>query len=251
VRAVVRTLGATCPLFCVADDHAHAVVTCAPEQVGRLAGSLVQALAFVSTQPLASAYVGEVRTRAHLQSLVAYVLDQTTHHALTTADHPALWEGSSFRDLVGARLIEGFRLVTLREMLPRLTRREVWGAVGLEPVEPAGDAALAAVGAVALADAARACLAVADLRGLEPQVLAARRVVAHLAELGGARRATIAQALGVSLRAVQRARLRPEDAPLERAVRLEVALRAACGGVRIGRTPPVVDPADPEWMRVR
>src|SRR5687768_5487204 len=93
-RAVVRVLGPACPLFCVADDHVHALVTALPERIPQLAGSLVQALRFVSEHPLAPAYVGEVRSRAHLRTLVPYVLDQTTHHGIVGAEHPALWEGS-------------------------------------------------------------------------------------------------------------------------------------------------------------
>src|SRR5688572_28577763 len=101
VRALVRTLGPACPLSCVADDHVHALVSGTPGRTAQLAGNLVQALGFVSTQPLAAAHLGEVRSRTHLRALVPYVLDQSSHHALSTAPHPAPWEGSSFRDLVG------------------------------------------------------------------------------------------------------------------------------------------------------
>ena len=133
--SVTRTCGRELLLFCVVDDHVHLVLRGTAKRVGQLAGNVSQSLRRSGT-PLDRARIRPVSSRSHLRTLVRYVLDQTTHHTLSTAPHPALWPGSSFWDLVGARAMPGFGATPLREALPRLTSDDVWGAVGLPALEP-------------------------------------------------------------------------------------------------------------------
>ena len=69
--------------------------------------SLALGLQPLAAAPMAPAHVSPVNDRGHLASLVRYVLDQTTHHELQNVAHPALWRGSSFADIVGARIRPG------------------------------------------------------------------------------------------------------------------------------------------------
>lgn len=128
-------------------------------------------------------------------------------------------------DLVGARLLGGFTPLALREALPRLTREAVWGAVGLAPLDPAGDDRLAGLGVDGLVAAAQGAVGRPALTGKLPDVVRARRAVAALGRRFGIPPGRTADVLGVSVRAIQGV---PADPALARAVRLWVALHDAC-----------------------
>jgi hypothetical protein len=143
VRVLARVVGPAALLFRVVDDHLHVVVGWERARVGWLSRALVLGLRPLAAAPVEGARVRPVESRAHLESLVGYVLSQTSHHGL--AEHPALWTGSCFRDLVGARWLPPLAgRERLSAHLPRLPPSALQRAVGLSgrAVEPADDAAL-------------------------------------------------------------------------------------------------------------
>lgn len=109
-------------LFCIVDDHLHVVLLCEAQQAGVLSRELLLALRPLTGPNLAPAFVRPVEGRGHLEWLVRYVLEQPTKHGLP--GHPALWPGSCFPDLVGARRLPGLSLrLRLSEALPRFRLR--------------------------------------------------------------------------------------------------------------------------------
>ncbi|MCA9569545.1 MAG: hypothetical protein KC656_16980 [Myxococcales bacterium] len=82
--SVARTCGRELLFFCVVDDHVHLVLRGTAKRVGQLAGNVSQSLRRSGT-PLDRARIRPVSSRAHLRTLVRYVLDQITHHTLSTA----------------------------------------------------------------------------------------------------------------------------------------------------------------------
>jgi len=106
VRAVVR-VGSDClVLFCIVDDHVHVLVVCAEERVGRVRAGLFSSLKPLTEAPLALPHAKPVRNRDHLQWLVQYFLTQPDHHGL--CEELALYSGSCYLDLVGARRLPGW-----------------------------------------------------------------------------------------------------------------------------------------------
>jgi REP element-mobilizing transposase RayT len=224
VRALARLAGGELVLFSVVDDHVHLVVTAEGPRVGRLARALLLGLRPLAAAPLDPARARPVETRSHLESLVRYVLGQTAHHGL--AEQPALWTGSCFQDLVGARWLPELRL-RLAEALPRLPRAALLEAVGVREghVAPARDDALRAGGVGRLVAAVAAAAALPpDLGGRPAGVVTARRAAARLAQAGGLATADLAWALGVRPQAVRRLRTAPAPDALLRAARVRHAL---------------------------
>ena len=221
---VARVCARHAPLFCASDDHLHAVVLVDRGRAGRLAAWLSHSLRDTLGARLQPARIRPVEGRRHLHNLVRYVLDQTDHHELSTACHPALWPGSSFQDLVGARLLRGFDSTLLREALPRVRLAEVFAAVRLPVVEPVRDplelhirdwvvAAEAAVGV--------------PLRGRNATAAVARRLVAAWARAQGLPSGLAAEHLRCTARAVRFAWREPVDERLARAAAMQLAIRQA------------------------
>jgi hypothetical protein len=224
VRTLARAAGGDLALFSVVDDHVHLVLLADPPRLGRLTRTLVLGLRAVAVAPVESARVRPVESRAHLESLVPYVLGQLAHHGLP--GHPALWTGSCFTDLVGARRLPGLTL-RLAEALPRLARARVLDAAGLPGrlPDPASDQALRAGGPARLAAALTAAHAVpADLAGNTSAVVTARRAFAQLGRACGMAPADVAWTLGVTPRAARRLLAPPAPEPLLHAARLRHAL---------------------------
>ncbi len=115
VRVLGRVAGTSTVLFNIVDDHLHLVLWCDRQRRGRLARALVQALRQVATVPVESARVRAVENRAHMKWLVDYLLSQTIHRGIPA--HTALWSGSCFPDLIGARWVPRMEL-QLRKALP-------------------------------------------------------------------------------------------------------------------------------------
>lgn len=204
VRALARCAGSEALLFNLADDHAHVVLECSRGRAGRLAGALALALRKPAAVPLEPARIRPVEGRSHLENLVAYILRQACHHGLP--DHPALWNGSCFLDLVGARAVDGLDL-HLAAALPRFRLRDAFRAVGLpeEHLDPAPPDRLRALGAAGLRDAVTAALAAdPDLGSRSDDVVRARRTVASLARQAGVPRGEVAWALSVTGRTALR-----------------------------------------------
>lgn len=136
VQTLARVAGTWIVSFSIADEHAHLIVLGDQDRIGRLRRNLSLALGAASSEPLDPSWARPFTSRAHLQSTFEYQLTQVDHHGLPA--HPALWSGSVFQDLIGARVLDGLQL-KLREALPRYRVRDALSAVGLprEPIEPA------------------------------------------------------------------------------------------------------------------
>jgi len=208
----------------VVDDHVHFVAGCDRTRAGRFAHGLVRALRAVSSTHVDPARIRPVENRAHLQWLLRYVLSQTARHGLP--EHPALWTGSCFQDLAGARFLDGFGLCTAR-VLPRLRLREILDIVGLPraPIEPATGDEIRAAGAARLASAGAAALCVdPELAGRPAPVVHARRAIVQLGAKARIPTSELAWALRISRRSAQRL-ARPAVAPeVLRAIGIRLSL---------------------------
>jgi hypothetical protein len=157
--------------------------------------------------------------------LVDYLLSQNQRHGIQA--HPALWSGSCFLDLVGARVVDGLRL-RIDEALPRLQTREIFEAVGLGSIRelrPANDHEIRAAGAKHLVAAVAAATAVGPvLSGRKAETIRVRRVAAYLAHLAGIAASEVAWALDVTPRAVQKLVRAPVDPKVVRASRLMLSV---------------------------
>lgn len=226
VRTIGRLAGSETVLFHLVDEHLHLVAMGSRRRTEWLAHGLLRALRTVAAAHVEPAYIQTVSTRAHMQRLVPYLLRQTTHHGLPA--HPALWSGSCFADLVGARVIPGLRL-RLGDALPRITLRQVYQDAGIQraPGAPLSMEGVRRAGADHLVQAAAAAMAAPPaLRGNERCVVVTRRVVAHLASEAGVRPSDAAWALGITPRALRRLRARALDPALPLAVRRYLSLEA-------------------------
>ncbi len=220
LAAVESVLRSATPvlLFCAADDHLHLLTE--GERPWHLAAELRRYA--LAGRALLAPHFKPVTQRRHLLNLVDYLLRQPAKHDLDT--HPALWEGSSFLDLVGARRV-GFDPEPLLRALPRLHHRDWLSPVGLRelpvPAEVVG---------MGLAEVARAVAVAAGLDGLPgprtAQRMRARRALAHLGDEMGTSVERTAEVLGISSRSVRRLRYEGDERQLMEAARTWLALRA-------------------------
>ncbi len=224
VRALGRVAGSSAVLFNVVDEHIHLVLWCDRPRCGRLAQALLRALRPLASAPVDPARIKPVESRAHMKRLVDYVLSQTIHHDIPV--HPALWTGSCFSDLIGAREVPGLEL-QLKRALPRFRMRDIYQAVGLTdgPLAPLPPEAVRSAGISRLVAATGATLAVGPtLSGNSAPVVHARRVTAQLAHQSQIAIADVAWALRITPRAAYRL-LQPQvDVATSKAVRVRLAL---------------------------
>jgi REP element-mobilizing transposase RayT len=211
MRSVVATGRERLLLPCLVDDHLHGLAR--THQPGYLARDLRRV---IRTQrpdlELKQAHLEPVGTRAYLRWLVTYLLTQPIKHGLP--GHPALWTGSCFQDLVGARLLDGFDPSGLLDELPRFRLREAYEIVGLNAVElaPATDEELRRAGASRLVDLAAGVFAVGpEMRGAgrSKRVVEARVLAAHAGRVVGLPPGETARFLGVGTRTVHSLAKRP------------------------------------------
>ncbi|MDP2306597.1 MAG: hypothetical protein Q8P18_11300 [Pseudomonadota bacterium] len=242
VRSLVRVGGGWIVLFCLVDEHAHVVVLCEPAALRRIARSLHMTLSAHASVPVLPAHVEPVDNRGHMTTLVRYALTQVDHHALHA--HPATWSGACFLDLVGARMLPGWRM-NIHEALPRFGIADAMKAVGLPGSlpEPVGDAALKEVGVHALvAAAADAAGADPSLPGRTTEVVAARRTAISLARSAGIGPAALAEGLALSTRgcALLGEASASEDLVRAARVRIGIVLTLAERGVAMSQERAVV-----------
>ncbi len=234
VRTVGRICGGIVVLLSIVDDHLHLLLLCDRARVGRVAHDLLLALRPLAPPELEPPWLRPVSGRHHLESLVEYLLTQVPHHGLP--QHPALYTGNGFVDLVGARAVDGLQL-RLAEALPRYRQRAAYEAVGLPatPLAPAGATEIRAAGANRLAEAAKAALCVGpELRGRALPVVRARLAAVQLAREADLRSRDLVEPLGIGQRAVQMAARRsPREGDVQ-AVRLRLALEMAVGRAQGG-----------------
>jgi hypothetical protein len=241
VRTIARVAGEAVSMFCVVDDHVHVVLFCTVAERGRYVQALSLAFKSQVVVPLGPAFVRPVRDRGHMEWLAhEYILRQPVKHGLSTP--PALWSGSCFADLAGARLLPGLRL-RIHDALPRWRLRTAYRAVGLPETQlvPAPDVLVRQLGASRIvAAAASAVGADPGLHGQGASAPDARRVVAALASSVGIRAPEIGWALGLTRQAVNRLIGRETSAALTQATRLQLALEEA-----VAALPPVAREPEP------
>jgi hypothetical protein len=187
-------------LFSIVDEHLHLVSDGDTSSTRRLRQALHQALGAIAGPALADSWCKPVKDRKHLLSLVRYHLVQVVKHSVQGV-HPALWSGSCFQDLIGARLIPGLEL-RAAEKLPRhqitaLACKEV-GLPGFV-ARPVSVATLRELGITKIKAAAAAAVA-ADpaLTGRTRPEILARSAAAQLGRLAGISRSEIRWALEVT-----------------------------------------------------
>ena len=228
VRTITRVAGEAVSLFCVVDDHVHVVLFCRLAERGRHVQALSLAFRPLVAVPLAPAFVRPVRDRGHMEWLAhEYILRQPVKHGLSA--RPALWSGSCFADLAGARVLPGLRL-RIEDALPRWRLRTAYHAVGLPETRlvSASDDLVRRLGASRIAAAAAfAACAEPGLRGKGDAEVTARRVVAGLASAVGIRTPEISWALGITPQAANRLIGRHAPVIHLEATRLRLALEQA------------------------
>lgn len=237
VRAICRVGGPRLLLFSLADDHLHTANR--SQHPGRVADSYHRVLR--SRRPdleLKPPHLEPVATRSYLRWLVDYLVLQPARHGLP--GHPALWTGSCFQDLVGARLLPGFDPAGLRAELPRLRLRDLFESLGLAPapLEPAGDERLFRAGPARLVEAATAVHAASPrLQDRSLPTVQARALAVRLGLQVGFPSAVLARLLGVGPRAVRLLRAHEVDPRAILALRRRVDLeeRVAQGAVALTR----------------
>lgn len=249
VRLLGRIAGDSVALFCIADDHLHVVLFCTEAVRGRIAQALSLALAAACSETVCPAHTRRVEERSHLAWLANhYILGQPIKHGL--ASHPALWSGSCFPDLAGARVIPGLRL-RIFEALPRWRLGDAFVAVGLPrvPLIPTGDALARGLGATrVVAGVASACAGDAGLRGKGDCESLGRLAAARICSAATISTGEIAFSLGITPQAVNRLIRRAADAGpeaagpdldrLAAAARLHLALEQVVAGLpAISREP--------------
>lgn len=227
VRVLAHTLGREAALFCIVDDHAHVVLDCERPVVTWRARSLCRVMRARAATTIAPSYISPVKSRSHMRTLVGYVLDQTKHHQLPV--HPALWTGSCFMDLVGARALPGLE-PRLHRVLPRLTVGEVCEAVGLseQDLTPLDRDELHALGAARLRSAASAVLAVGPkLDQAGRQRFHVRALTTQVGVEAGLPPSELSWVLGCTRRHILRLRQTPIPEPLVRMVGVRLAIEQA------------------------
>lgn len=225
VRRLAEIARGRLVLFGLVHEHGHPVVFCDDRRLGLLKRSIRIALGALASQPIEPIWGEAVNGRGHMRALLRYVLEQPKHHGLR--DHPALWSGSCFLDLVGARKIDSL-LLRVAEALPGLRLGELQQIVGLpsRPLVPVTDDQVRALGATRLAEAAAAALALdpSDM-GRSADAAAARRVVVQLARRAGLSWPEIRRALPVSDATLFRLAVEPSPGEaFENATRIRLML---------------------------
>jgi len=203
VMTLARTLGPLL-LFCIVDEHLHTVFRCSEQRRPKLRSGVTRAVQALAINPVASSFIRRVERRSHLDWLVRYVVTQVQHHNLS--HHPALWTGSCFLDLIGARVVEGL-VLPIFSCLPRLGPEDVCAMVGLprRKLDLAPNQVIREVGVARLAQAAAAArCADPALVGKHAEVVSARQITAQLARAAGIASTEVSWALGVSARSARR-----------------------------------------------
>lgn len=225
LTALLGIAGPRALLFCLVDDHLH--MTLMGERLTLLVRDLRRAIRRLCPGfELDPPHLKPITDRVYLHSNVGYLLKQPKKHGLTGV-HPALYSGSCFLDLVGARLIEGFDRGRLLAQLPRLQGRELYPHVGLEPmaVEAASDDELRRAGAPRVVELAAAALCVGpELKGRTAPIVRARTLAARLLVRLGFTPREIARCVGCDVRHVQRMARSPDDPRAELALRRRLTL---------------------------
>jgi hypothetical protein len=248
----LHRLGLVCrgclALFGLVAEHLHLVALLSRVAAGRLAQSVIVSLSSITATRLAPSFIKSVVTRAHLRWLPRYLLEQPREHGMR--GHPALWVGSCYPELVGARKIEGLALC-MEKALPDFSPAAASRIVGLpeRALVPADRDTLRRVGVHRIATAAAAAVGVdPSLVGKTPRTLRARRAAAQLAESVGLRIGELQESLHLCPRTGWRLRQPPADPALLVTIARRIALEEL---VRSEARPQIVSTFQPSARRNR
>lgn len=222
LRKIAVVASAALQLYSLVDDHLHLALKCSRQRAGRIQQAMTLAL-----QPLAAADISSdlrpVTGRSHLLWLVRYFLLQVEKHGLD--EQPALWMGSCFQDMIGARCMIPI-WPRLRDVLPRFHLEQAIDIVGLpRRPTPASDSLIFHLGAVRLVEA----VCVSQLTGprqsdrSEPAIRA-RCIACRLARAAGLPLSEVSRCLGISERTARRCANSPVNPTAVLAVRIRLAL---------------------------
>ena len=148
-------------LFSIVEEHLHLVNKADHARVGRQGQAILSAMRPIVDTDLRPAHRRLVENRGHLAWLIKYHVQQPIKHGVP--EHPALWSGSCFQDLVGARYVPGLAL-RIAKSLPQYNVNTVLSQLNLRPaaIQPLGNDAIRALDAQRLVAAAAAVFKYAD-----------------------------------------------------------------------------------------
>lgn len=222
-------------LFSMVDEHLHQAAFTNSSAASKVSSSTKRTLAPVTATRFArDTNIRTVGHRGYMEYLLRYFLKQPSKH--NSPGHPALWEGSCFLDLIGARLVKGLTL-DIRRALPRFQEVDAYEHVGLPRVAltPVDPAVIGEAGALRLASAASAALAARpDLSGNAPTETTARRAIAHLGRWAGLHDSEIAAAMRVDRRSLRRLLARQVERKTLDVVRMRIGLENAVAAATAG-----------------
>lgn len=223
LRALARSARGKLVLFCIVDEHVHVVLAVENRaEAGHVGRALRRSLRNAAGVALGPAFIRPIKTRSHAEWLArTYIVAQPKKHGLP--GHPALYSGSCFQDLVGARHLLELRIT---DLMPRFDIRDVLGTVGLprSPIAPLEPDAIRRLGVGRIVDASMSVLGLAEITGRSRPNVLARRLAVHVSDDAGIARPEIAHTLELGARAVRKIAALDTDAELSRAVSIRLAL---------------------------
>ena len=225
VRALVEAAGPSLVLFCLVNVHKHLLLRTV-ENIQKLGENIRSALSEVSDEALGDPWTEQVEGTKHQATLLRYILQQPSHHKIGV--HDALWTGSCFQDMAGARVINGLRL-HVWDVLPGVGGSVIYKHVGLPgPIEPLTFEQIRVLGPVRLVGAASAAVA-ADplLRGTGRLAHRGRCLAVLLSRLARIPMSDLRWALQITKSSYHRAAQQPHDEHGMLAVRRRLALEEA------------------------
>jgi hypothetical protein len=232
LHALARSARGKLVLFCIVDEHVHVVLAVASRaDAGHVGRALRRSLQNAAGVALGPAFIRPITTRSHAEWLArTYIIAQPKKHGLP--DHPALYSGSCFQELVGARQLVDLRIEAL---LPRFDVRDVLTTVGLprrlvEPLEPD---AIRRLGVGRVLDASMSVLALAELTGRSRPSVSARRVAVQIADEVGIARSEIGHVMNLRPRSVRKIAALDTDVTVSRAVSIRLALEEQVAELRM------------------
>lgn len=238
VHKLVKKAGQELVLYCVVDNHIHFVVACDRKRVGAIKLALHKSLGSLVAQEMLPANLTPVRSQGHLRWLVKYLLLQVIRHEL--GEHPALWSGSCFQDLIGARYIKGATDLrqSLKAHLPRYHWKKYYEIVGLplQQIEPASIAEVQNSGLNRLVEAAAASLATGpSLKGRSERVILAKRSVAQIGRVVVFSISKMARTLETPERTIRHMCVQPVEKNAKAAICTRLALENTVGQMALQR----------------
>ncbi len=215
--------------FCLVDEHIHLVLKCPRDNVGIISRAIQLALSPIGSCHFNSGHITAVTDRTHLERLISYCVIQPVKHGL--AGHPALYGGSCFLDLIGARCI-GALGQPLSSLLPRFDSVKLYPDVSLPPgrLMPLSDEHIKNVGVSGVAEAVGAVLAAAPgLNGNSEESVKGRRVAVILALRAGITSGQISDEMKITKRSINRLKSLTMSERVMEAVRIRLALEKLVG----------------------